>query len=131
MSFLYIYPPNQSTGAGLALESTLQSVLAKMSSAPLAKARIDFSVTNVTTGAWVQLISSVGSTSIKRVQVFMSQANTLELAFGGAGSEVSQIYIFPGGNEVFEMDIPANTRLSLRAVSSTANTGEILVNLLG
>lgn len=98
---------------------------------PLAKARLDFSVTNVTTGAWVQLISSVGATLVKKMQVFMSQGNALELAFGAAASEVSKIYIFPGGNEVFDIDIPANTRLSLRAVSSTANTGEILVNLLG
>jgi hypothetical protein len=98
---------------------------------PLAKARIDFSTTSVTTGAWVQLIASVGGTLVRRVQIFMSQGNTLELGFGAAASEVSQIYIFPGGNEVFEMEIPANTRLSVRAISSTANTGELLVNLLG
>lgn len=98
---------------------------------PRSKARIDFSSTNVTSGAWVELISTVGTTAIKRVQVFMSQGNALELGFGAAASEVSQIYLFPGGNEVFEMDIPAGTRLSVRAVSSTANSGELLVNLLG
>lgn len=111
--------------------STLTSILSKQTYAPRARARIDFGSTNVTSGAWVELISTVGVTAIKRVQVFMSQGNALELAFGAAASEVAQIYLFPGGNEVFEMDIPAGTRLSVKAVSSTANSGELLVNLLG
>jgi hypothetical protein len=114
-----------------AKESTLQSVLSKLTYAPRNKARIDFSSTNVTSGAWVELISTVGATAIKRVQIFMSQGNALELGFGAAASEVSQMFLFPGGNEVFEMDIPAGTRLSVKAVSSTASTGELLVNLLG
>jgi hypothetical protein len=111
--------------------STLTSILAKQTYAPRAKSRIAFASTNVTSGAWVELLSDVGATAIKRVQVFMSQGNALELGFGAAAAEVSQMFIFPGGNEVFEMDIPAGTRLSVRAVSSTASTGELLVNLLG
>lgn len=95
-------------------------------------ARIDFSSTNVTSGAWVQLIADVGSTQIKKMQIFMSSGEPLLIAIGGAGSEDDQGYIIPGGNGFIDLEIPANSRVSVKAVNATTvNTGDLLVNFLG
>ena len=86
---------------------------------------------NVTTGAWVQLIAAtpVGSTKgITEIEIFDSSGQTLELGFGGSGSEVSQIYIVPGGNGRLSFMVPTNTRVSIRAVSATAAVGELDIN---
>jgi hypothetical protein len=93
--------------------------------------RLVYSSTNVTTGAWVQLLASVGATAIKEIEIFDSSGETLELGIGASGSEVVQSYIIPGGNGRIPLQIPAGTRLSIKAVSATANSGEIVVNLYG
>lgn len=95
------------------------------------RVRLVYSSTNVTTGAWVQLLASVGSTAIKEIEIFDSSGETLELGVGTAGSEVSESYVFPGGNGRIPMQIVANARLAIKAVSATANSGEIIINLYG
>jgi hypothetical protein len=95
------------------------------------KARLVYSSTNVTPGAWVQLLASVGATAIKEIEIFDSSGETLEFGIGEAGLEVVESYIIPGGNGRIPLQIPAGTRLSVRAVSATANSGEIVVNLYG
>lgn len=97
----------------------------------LNRIRLVYSTTNVTTGAWVQLLASVGATAIKEIEIFDSSGETLELGVGAAASEVSKSYVFPGGNSRIPMQIPANARLAIRAVSATANVGEIVINLYG
>lgn len=124
-----VVPASQATQT--TISNTLTSILSKDTYAPLAMARLDLVATPVTTGAWVQLISSVGATAIKRAQIFCSSGYTMEMSFGAAASEVSKMYVFPGGNEVFEIDIPAATRLAVRAITTTSNTGELLINLMG
>ena len=37
----------------------------------------------------------------------------------------------PGGNGVEKLNIPAGTRLSVKAISATANVGELTINCLG
>lgn len=95
------------------------------------RVRLVYSVTNVTTGAWVELLSTVGATAIKEIEIFDSSGETLELGIGAAASEVSKSYVFPGGNGRIPMQIAANARLAIRAVSATANSGEIIINLYG
>lgn len=90
--------------------------------------RNDYSSTNVTTGAYVQLLASTSAIS-KKFEVFDSSGETLVVAFGAAASEVDQFYIFPGGNGLVRYNIPSGTRISIKAISATANTGEISVNL--
>lgn len=97
----------------------------------LNRIRLVYSTTNVTTGAWVELLASVGATAIKEIEIFDSSGETLELGIGAAASEVSKSYVFPGGNGKTLMQIPAGARLSIKAVSATASTGEILINLYG
>lgn len=89
-------------------------------------ARNVYSSTNVTTSAYTQLVASLGNT-VNAVEIFDSSGQTLWLATGAAGSETNQIYIYPGGNGFIPFSIPVSTRVSIKAVSATANAGEITV----
>ena len=90
-------------------------------------ARIDYSATSVTTGAYVQLLAST-SAAVSEVEIFDSSGQTLVLATGGTGSESDKVYIFPGGNGRIPLSIAASTRVAIKAVSATASVGEISVN---
>jgi hypothetical protein len=90
--------------------------------------RNDYTVTAVTTAAFTQLIASTTqATSV--LEIFDSSGQTLELAFGASGFEVPQFLIFPGGNGRVTCNIPAATRVSIKAVSANASVGEIDLNL--
>lgn len=93
--------------------------------------RNDYSSVNVTTGAWVQLIASTAALSYG-LYLFDSSGQTLELGTGAAASETRKLIIPPGGLDGFvPLSIPAGTRVSIRAISATANAGEIDITLLG
>lgn len=109
-------------------QSSLPSKLAGKSA--INKARNDYTSTSVTTAAYVQLIASTAA-AISELYIFDSSGQTLVLATGAAASEVDQIYITPGGNGVVPLAIAAGVRVSIKAVSATANVGEIDINFLG
>lgn len=90
----------------------------------------DYGASPVTTAAYAQLIAST-SAAIKKLQIFDSSGEALVLAVGPAASEVDQIYIFPGGNGDVDLDIPAASRISIKAVSGTASVGALYINCLG
>ena len=94
------------------------------------RVRLDYSSTNVTTSAYTQLIASTAG-AIKEVEIFDSSGSTMVLATGAAASEVDKNYVFPGGNGRIPMAIAASTRLSVKAISANATTGEITINLYG
>lgn len=91
--------------------------------------RHNYQSTSVTTAAYVELIASTAE-AVTTLYVFDSSGQTLVLATGEAGSEVDQPwYIVPGGNDTVSVTtIPAGTRLSIKAVSATANKGELVIN---
>lgn len=89
--------------------------------------RNTYTGTPVTTGAYLQVIASTTSV-INAVEIFDSSGQTLALAFGGAGSEVNQIIIYPGGNGRVPLRIPSGTRVSVIALSATASSGELDIN---
>lgn len=91
------------------------------------RARIDYTSTSVTTAAYTQLLAST-SAAINEVEIFDSSGQTLVLATGTAGAEADQVYIFPGGNGRIPLAIATSTRVAIKAVSATANSGEISVN---
>jgi hypothetical protein len=97
---------------------------------PVDFARLDYTVTSVTTGAYVTLSASLAA-AVKEIHIFDSSGQTLLFAVGAPGSEVDRFYIFPGGNDRFPISIAAGARVSIKAVSATANSGEISVNFLG
>ena len=85
-----------------------------------------YGTTPVTTAAYVQLVASTGD-QIRKVQIFDSSGETLEFATGAGGAEVPLFYIFPGGVETL-VDIPAGTRISLKAVTANATAGYFAMN---
>ena len=91
------------------------------------KFRNDYSSTAVTTAAYIQVLAST-SAEANKIEIFDSSGQTLVLAFGAVGVEVDQIYIIPGGNGQVALHIPASTRLSVKAVSANATSGELTCN---
>lgn len=86
-----------------------------------------YSVTPVTTGAWVQLIASTAA-EIRALTIFDSSGQTLELGTGAAASETRLMLVPPGGIDgLLTVGIPVGTRLSVRAVSATASVGELTI----
>lgn len=89
--------------------------------------RNDYTSTSVTTSAYTQLIAST-SADYSAVEIFDSSGQTLKLAIGGSGSEVDQFLIFPGGNGRIPYTVASGSRISIRAVSGNATSGEIDIN---
>lgn len=110
--------------------SSNQSAIPTSSSGntPLVFARLTYSSTNVTTSAFVQVLASTpGITNV--MEIFDSSGQTLMVGFGAAGFEVNQFIIYPGGNGRITVNIPASTRIAVKALSATANSGELDMNL--
>lgn len=89
-----------------------------------------YSTTSVTTGAYVELIASMPA-AVKEVEIFDSSGETLVLAIGDSGSEINKIFVFPGGNGRVPLQIASGARLSIRAVSANATSGEFTANFYG
>jgi hypothetical protein len=92
-----------------------------------APVRNDYTSVNVTTAAYVQLVAAL-SLAATEVEIYDSSGRSLFLALGAAAAEVDQILIPFGGNGRIPLSIPAGTRVSIKAVSGNATTGEINVN---
>lgn len=97
-------------------------------SAVLPPTRNDYLITPVTTAAYVQLIASTSALA-RIVEIFDSSGQTMVIAFGAAASEIDQFLVFPGGNGRITINVPAATRVSIKAVSANATVGEIDINL--
>jgi hypothetical protein len=109
--------------AGTATLGGVTSVGTAQANAPVYN---DYTSTAVTTSAYVQMVAST-SNATNHVQVFDSSGQAIYLATGGAGSEVNQIIIPPGGGE-FPLTIAASTRVSYKAVTGSASSGYTVIN---
>lgn len=109
-------------------QSAIPTSATSTGNTPLQFVRNVYSSTNVTTTAYVQLIAST-SGAANVIEIFDSSGQTLVIAFGGSGLEVNQFIVFPGGNGRITCKVPASTRISIKALSATANSGEIDINL--
>ena len=90
--------------------------------------RLDYSVSNVTTSAYTQVIAAT-SADITELEIFDSSGQTLVLAIGAAGFETAKINIFPGGNGRIPLYIATGSRIAIKALSANATAGEININL--
>ena len=123
-------------GAGTALTSSTQGTKTGLNASDLgyssANAPVynDYTVTAVTTAAYVQLVASTTSAT-QELEIFDSSGQAIYLATGAAASEVNQIIIPPGGNGRVKLSIPAGTRVSAKAVAVNANVGFITINFYG
>lgn len=87
-----------------------------------------YASTPVTSGAYVQLIASTTSAA-NALEIFDSSGQALYFATGAAASEVNQFIIYPGGNGRIPFTIAAGTRISIKAVNTSATSGQIILNL--
>lgn len=130
---------NGLTGAG-SLRVTIASDTASNSNAFLIKqggkasanapVRNDYTSVSVSTAAYTTLVASLTS-AVTELEIFDSSGQTLVLATGAAASEVNQVIVFPGGNGRIPLAIAAGVRVSIKALSATANVGEIDLNFYG
>jgi hypothetical protein len=92
--------------------------------------RNDYGSVNVTTSAYVQVVAST-SGAINRLYIADTSGSAMILAIGGAGSEVDQLYIGPGGNEApYELAIPTATRIAIKALDVSATSGQMIITAL-
>ena len=88
---------------------------------------LDYSLTPVTTGAYVQLIAST-AVAINSLQIFDSSGQAMILAVGAPGSEVDQLYVPPGGSSAgFALSIPAGSAVSYKALTGNATNGNLII----
>lgn len=76
--------------------------------------------TPVTSAAYTTIIASTTSAT-NMVEIFDSSGVALKFAVGAAASEVDQFVIYPGGNGQVPLSIPAGSRISYKAVSTSAS----------
>lgn len=99
----------------------------------LALAEINAASTNITTSAYVQLLSNTAlSVSSSEIDCFNSTTQILVLAIGAPGSEVQQFYLPPASTMPYlaPIGLPATTRISVEAVSGNATSGLLVCNVL-
>lgn len=89
----------------------------------------NYASTAVDTTNWQQIVASLAAATVK-MQIFDSSGSLLELGTGAAAAETRKMLITPGGNGLVEVQIAAGTRLSIRAVDATANTGFLAINII-
>jgi hypothetical protein len=87
-----------------------------------------YSSTNITTGAYVQLVASTTHTT-NTIHIFDSSGQAMILGVGASGSEVIQLYVPPGG-DTYTLDIPSGSRIAYKALSANAVSGYLLMSFL-
>lgn len=95
----------------------------------VAPIRHDYASVTVTTGAYVQLVASIGA-RVRRLCITDTSGRALYLAFGAAASEVDQIIIPNGAADQIDLEIPAGTRLSIKTIDANATKGHLLLSFL-
>ena len=99
-----------------------------MAGIPVQTIRNAYSSTNVTTSAYVELDSALDK-GVLQADIFDSSGQSLILALGAAGSEGDLMHIMPGGNGLIDLVLTEGARLSVKAVSASATSGELIINL--
>lgn len=96
-----------------------------------AAAVLDTSATNVTSGAYVQILTAANmKKACSGIIVTNSGAQPLALGKGAAASEVNTGVVIPpgGGQVIIPIEIAAATRLSVESLGSTQATGIVTIS---
>ncbi len=91
-------------------------------------ALIDTAVTNITNSGYLQLVANTSQIT-KKLQVIEDIGEFMAIYVGPASSEVLLCALPLGGGEV-EVNVPANSRLSIRSLNNNVIQGKLIVNLL-
>lgn len=62
---------------------------------------------------WVELVADTGADIIRKLQVFYTTGSVAQLGIGALGLE-SELALVQSGGGTFDVEIPANSRLSIR-----------------
>lgn len=89
--------------------------------------RNNYATTPVTTAAYVEMIANL-SVNCREIEVFDSSGQTINLAYGPAGSEVVACQIIPGGNGRIPVMLNKGMRIALKAISANCTVGECTIN---
>lgn len=82
-----------------------------------------------TSGTWVELTPAL-ELGVNKVQVYSTSPQLLLLGTGAAGSEVGVGYIFPNMNSIMDVILQYNSRVSIKATSTTPSSGDLSINLI-
>lgn len=100
----------------------------RIASKPAQVIRLDYSGTNVTSAAYVQLTGTVNNEMVM-AEIVDTGGNDMKLAIGPAGGEVD-IYAIPGNqSKHVPMNIGKQTRLAVKAYGTSNTTGSLIINL--
>lgn len=114
----------------LSSDSTVTVLNPEASGTQVAFALNDNSSTNITTGAYVELVASL-SGDVTQIDVQDTGGRWLYLAIGAVASEVDTLVIPPGGNGLIPFVASSGARISVKAIDGTANAGYTGVNFYG
>jgi hypothetical protein len=116
------FPSTADVNNGVAGASTIRIAEGSHAITSNILANNPYASTNVTTGAYVQLIASTAS-ALNLICLSNSSGSIIKLATGAAASEVDRVYIPGGGSGCWPVNIAASTRVSIEALDATASTG--------
>jgi hypothetical protein len=87
-----------------------------------------YTTTPITTATYVQLVASTTNT-INNLHLFDSSGQAMILGIGASGSEVTTLFVPPGG-DTYTLRIPAGSRLAYKALTANAVAGYLLMSFL-
>lgn len=95
---------------------------------------LDASVSNISTGAWTVITSSVVKAAIS-VEIFNSTGATLAISKGVPGSETAGLLpytiLIGGSSMIIPMDISSGKPLTVKSLDNAASSGILVLNLFG
>lgn len=117
-------------GSAVTQPVSIASVPAEGGRSKVLLATINYASTSVTTSAYTQITGST-SGAINRLYIADTSGSAMIIAVGGAGSEVDQLYVGPGGSDApYELNIPASSRVSIKALDTNASSGRLILTAL-
>lgn len=80
----------------------------------------------VTTSDWTEVIATT-SAEINRLYIADTSGSFLIIGVGAALSEVAQIYLSPGFAGWIDLNVPASSRISIKALDTTTSAGRFVL----
>jgi len=69
---------------------------------------------------WLELVADTGANAIKEMQIFYTTGSIAQIGIGAVGLE-TELFVLQSGGGTFQVDIPANSRISFRVKGTESN----------
>ncbi len=76
-------------------------------------------------------ISAGLSDPVKKLTVYDTTGFTMHVGTGASGAETLRLIMGPGCDQTFDIEIPASTRIAIRAASAAPSGGSVIFNFQG